>query len=76
MLSIYLHLHLHVRMYNHVIVLTPTIVKYIVEHFLLSMRLGKFVFYAIFQPCLVIYGGQFPQLGEQIVPGSEPATLR
>ena len=26
--------------------------------------------------CLVIYGGQFPQLEEQTVPGSEPATFR
>ena len=26
---------------------------------------GELVFYAIFQPCLVIYGGQFPQLEEQ-----------
>ena len=36
------------------------------------------MFYAIFQPCLVIhvYGGQFPKLEEQIVPGSEPATFR
>ena len=34
------------------------------------------VLYAIFQPCLVIYGGQFPQLEEQIVPGSESATFR
>ena len=31
--------------------------------------------YAIFQPCLVIYGGQFPQLEEQIVHGSVPATF-
>ena len=37
---------------------------------------GELVFYAIFQPCLVIYGGQFPQLEEQIVHGSEPATFR
>ena len=33
-------------------------------------------FYAIFQPYLVIYGGQFPLLEEQIVPVSEPATFR
>ena len=34
--------------------------------------------YAIFQPYLVIYISwrQFPQLEEQIVPGSEPATFR
>ena len=31
--------------------------------------------YAICQPDLVIYGGHFPQLEEQIVPGSEPATF-
>ena len=29
-----------------------------------------------FQPSLVIYGGQFPQLEEHIVRGSEPATFR
>jgi len=29
-----------------------------------------------FQPYLVIYDGQFPQLEEHIVPGSEPATFR
>ena len=29
---------------------------------------GELVFYAIFQSCLVIYGGQFPQLEEHIVP--------
>ena len=40
------------------------------------MRLDELVFYAIFQPYSVIYGGQFPQLEEQIVPGSEPATFR
>ena len=40
------------------------------------VRWGKLVLCAIFQPCLVIYGGQFPQLEEQIVPGSEPATFR
>ena len=39
-------------------------------------RLGELVFYAIFQPYLVIYGGQFPQLEEQIISGSEPATFR
>ena len=32
--------------------------------------------YAIFQTSLVIYGGQFPQLEEQVVSGSEPATFR
>ena len=32
--------------------------------------------YAIFQPCLVRYGGQFPELEETIVHGSEPATVR
>ena len=37
---------------------------------------GDLVLYAIFQPCLVIYGGQFPQLEEHIVHGSEPATFR
>jgi len=37
--------------------------------------IGELVFYAIFQPHLVIYGGQFPQLEEHIVPGSEPATF-
>ena len=36
---------------------------------------GELVFYAIVQPCLVIYGGQFPQLEEHIVPGSEPAAF-
>ena len=35
---------------------------------------GELVLYAIFQPCLGIYGGQFPQLEEHIVPGSEVAT--
>ena len=39
------------------------------------VRLGDLVFYAIVQPFLVKYGGQFPQLEEQIVPGSEPATF-
>ena len=34
------------------------------------------VFYTIFQPYLVIYGGQFPEMEEQIVPGIEPATFR
>ena len=33
------------------------------------------VFYAIFQPYMVIYGRQFPQLEEHIVTGSEPATF-
>ena len=33
-------------------------------------------FYASFQPYFVIYWDQFPQLEEQIVPGSEPATFR
>ena len=37
---------------------------------------GELVRYAIFQPTLVIYGGQFPQLEEHIVPGSEPASFR
>ena len=37
---------------------------------------GELVLYAIFQPCLVIYGGQFSQLEEQLVTGSEPATSR
>ena len=37
---------------------------------------GELVLFAIFQPCLVIYGGQFPQLEEHIVPRSEPATFR
>ena len=31
--------------------------------------------YAIFQPYLVIYGGQFPELEEQIVPESEPTDF-
>ena len=31
--------------------------------------------YAIFQPKMVICGGQFPQLEEQIVPGIEPLLL-
>ena len=39
------------------------------------MRGGELVFYAISQPYLVIYGGQFPQLDEQVDPGSEPAIL-
>ena len=30
----------------------------------------------VLKPCLVIYGGQFPQLEEQIVAGSEPVTFR
>ena len=30
---------------------------------------------AIFQPYLVVYGGQFPQPEKQIVPGSEPAAF-
>ena len=34
------------------------------------------VSYGIFQPYLVIYGGQFPKLEEHIIPGSEPATFR
>ena len=34
------------------------------------------MFYAIFQPYLVIYGGQFPQLEELVVPCSEPAPFR
>jgi len=37
---------------------------------------GGLVLYAIFQLCLVIYGGQFPHLEEHFVPGSEPATFR
>ena len=41
-----------------------------------AARIGELVFYAIFQPYLVIYGGQFPQLEKQIVPASEPATFR
>ena len=43
---------------------------------LVGTRYGELVLYEIFQPCLVIYGGQFPQLEEQIVHGSEPATFR
>ena len=31
---------------------------------------------SLFQPYSVIYGGQFPQLEELIVPWREPATLR
>ena len=42
---------------------------------LCNYRWGELVLYAIFQPCLVIYGSLFPQLEEQIVPGSEPATF-
>ena len=41
-----------------------------------EVRWGELVLYAIFQPYLAIYGGQFPQLEEQIVPGSKPATFR
>ena len=41
-----------------------------------AWRLKVMVFFAIFQPYYVIYGGQFPNLEEQIVPGSEPATFR
>ena len=37
---------------------------------------GELVLNAIFQPYMVIYGGQFPQLEGQIVPGSEPAAFR
>ena len=33
------------------------------------------MFYAIFQPYMVIYGDQFPQLDEQIVPESESETF-
>ena len=36
---------------------------------------SELVLYAIFQPCLVRYGGQFPQLEETSVNGSEPATF-
>ena len=36
----------------------------------------ELVFYAIFQLFLVTYGGQFPELEGQIVPGSGPATFR
>ena len=32
--------------------------------------------YAILQPCLVIYGDQFSQMDEHIVPVSEPAPFR
>ena len=39
-----------------------------------NVRWAELVLYAIVQPYLVIYGGQFPQLEEQI--GSEPATFR
>ena len=42
----------------------------------IGVCLIELVLHAIFQPCLVIYGGQFPQLEEQTVPGSEPATFR
>ena len=42
----------------------------------MRVKWGELVFEAIFQPFLVIYGGQFPQIEEQIVPGSEPATFR
>ena len=41
-----------------------------------EMLRGELVLYAIFQPCMVIYGGQFPQVEEQIVLVSEPATFR
>jgi len=42
-----------------------------------SMMLnGELMPNAIFQPYMVIYGGQFPQLEGQNVPGSEPATFR
>ena len=40
------------------------------------MGRGELVCYAIYQPYLVICGRQFPQLEEQIVPGSEPAIFR
>ena len=43
--------------------------------FILYLVNGELVLYVIFQPCLVIYGGQFPQLEEQIVPWSEAATV-
>ena len=36
----------------------------------------ELVLYAIVKPCLVIFGGQFPQLEEQIVPGSKQAAFR
>ena len=36
---------------------------------------GELVFYAIFQPYLVIYGGQFRQLEKLNGPGSDPATF-
>ena len=57
-------------------------VVFIITHHLtlsfshLNLRYGE-LFYAIFQRYLVIlvYGGQFPQLEKQIVPGTEPATF-
>ena len=36
----------------------------------------ELMLYAIFQPSLVIYGSQFPQLEELIVPRKEQATFR
>ena len=42
---------------------------------LVKLREGELVFNAIFQPYLVLYGGQFPQLEEQLVPGSDSAAF-
>ena len=47
-----------------------------VHHLRLTKGDGALMFDAICQLYCVIYGGQFPQLEEQIVPGSEPATFR
>jgi len=42
-----------------------------------SVMTGELVFYAMFNHSwLYTYGGQFPQLEKQIIPGSEPATFR